>query len=93
MLALSDLRIKFILPFSGGTTILPKSIQENELINKLTRPYHEVCDIENEGGKMTWLRLVPNKKGRWNDPMTNVNIMCHNDELSWLFTNRLSATR
>ena len=24
---------------------------------------------------------------------TNVTIMCRNDELSWLFTNRLSATR
>ena len=23
----------------------------------------------------------------------NVTIMCHNDELSWLFTNKLSATR
>ena len=56
----------------GGKNILPKSIQENELINKLTLPYHEVCDLENEGGKMTWLRLVPDKKGRWNDPDTNL---------------------
>jgi hypothetical protein len=67
--------IAFVSPFSiflfsGGTAILPKSIQENELINKLTRPYHEVCDIENEGGKMTWLRLVSDKKGRWHDPLT-----------------------
>ena len=33
------------------------------MVNKKTKPYHEVCDIENEGGKMTWLRLVSDKKG------------------------------
>ena len=50
--------------------ILPKTAHENEVINNITRPYHKICEVEDEGGKMTWLRLVPNGKGRWKDPST-----------------------
>ena len=50
--------------------VLPKTAHENELINNITRPYHKVCEVEDEGGKMTFLRLVPDKKGRWHDPLT-----------------------
>ena len=57
---------------SGGDMILPKTAHENEVVNNITRPYHTICEVEDEGGKMTWLRLVPDQKGRWKDPITGV---------------------
>ncbi len=54
----------------GGQLVLPKTSEENALITEITRPYHKVCDVEGEGGKASWLRLVPDGRGRWNDPIT-----------------------
>ena len=54
----------------GGEIILPKTAHENELVNNITKPFHKVCEVEDEGGKAVWLRVVSDKKGRWNDPIT-----------------------
>ena len=54
----------------GGLTILPKTAYENSLILNITLPYHDICKVQDEGGKITWLRLRSNENGGWIDPKT-----------------------
>ena len=42
-------------------------------MNNITKPFHKICEVEDEGGKAVWLRMVPDKNGRWNDPLSGAH--------------------
>ena len=56
--------------YVGGELSLPQNLSENSKVLESTQSFHNVCDVEGQAGKVSWLGLIPDLKGQWVNPST-----------------------